>query len=259
MRRSSPGCWACMHACTLVNCMQIGTYNMLHARVCFMQSLACNLCMQNICHACTYMKHASCRHTSCRHTSCRHTSCRHASCRHTSCRHASCRHLGYLQACTLCMQNSFFSFFACMSQKPGPEIAGCGPEIAGCGPEISGRGFWRCSFRQTHGMLTLCMQNQKWKCCMQKSKCCMQSRNVVWPFCSLLQGFSGYQAMPTDLNSRVFSTDTLVEGISLVKMETGMDPLRASNAEIAEELAKLQDCLCIWNIMHACMHVRHYG
>ena len=79
-----------MHACTLVNCMQIGTYNMLHARFCFMQSLACNLCMQNICHACTYMKHASCRHT--------------------SCRHASCRHLGYLQACTLCMQNSFFSF-----------------------------------------------------------------------------------------------------------------------------------------------------
>ena len=153
MRRSSPGCWACMHACTLVNCMQIGTYNMLHARFCFMQSLACNLCMQNICHACTYMKHASCRHT--------------------SCRHASCRHLGYLQACTLCMQNSFFSVFACMTQKPGPEIAGCGPEI-------SGRGFLRCSFRQTHGMLTLCMQNQKWKMLHAKvemlhakSKCCM--------------------------------------------------------------------------------------
>lgn len=47
--------------------------------------------------------------------------------------------------------------------------------------------------------------------------------------------------MPTDLNSRVFSTDTLVEGISLVKMETGMDPLRASDAAIAEELAKLQE------------------
>ncbi|CAL1152822.1 unnamed protein product [Cladocopium goreaui] len=32
-------------------------------------------------------------------------------------------------------------------------------------------------------------------------------------------------------------------GISLVKMETGMDPLRASDAAIAEELAKLQDML----------------
>ena len=38
-----------------------------------------------------------------------------------------CRHAPY--AC----KTVFFSFFACMSQKPGPEIAGCGPEISGRG------------------------------------------------------------------------------------------------------------------------------
>ena len=46
--------------------------------------------------------------------------------------------------------------------------------------------------------------------------------------------------MPFELASKVFSTETLVEGVQLVKSETGMDSLSAENAALQRELEQLE-------------------
>ena len=43
--------------------------------------------------------------------------------------------------------------------------------------------------------------------------------------------------MPLDLASNIYSTNTLVEGVHLVKKEEGMDTLNSTDAQLAEELA----------------------
>lgn len=50
--------------------------------------------------------------------------------------------------------------------------------------------------------------------------------------------------MPLDLASNIYSTDTLVAGVHLVKKEEGMDMLDSHDATLAEELAKLEASVC---------------
>lgn len=47
--------------------------------------------------------------------------------------------------------------------------------------------------------------------------------------------------MTTELNSKVFSSATLAQGIAIVKSEEGMDPLTSSEA--AAELKALEDLM----------------
>ena len=48
--------------------------------------------------------------------------------------------------------------------------------------------------------------------------------------------------MPCELLFEVYSTNTLVEGLDIVKREVGMDPLTSTGAALAQELQKLKDC-----------------
>ena len=50
--------------------------------------------------------------------------------------------------------------------------------------------------------------------------------------------------MPLDLASNIYSTNTLVEGVHLVKKEEGMDTLNSTDAQLAEELARLEASVC---------------
>ena len=47
--------------------------------------------------------------------------------------------------------------------------------------------------------------------------------------------------MPCDLLFEVYSTNTLAEGLDIVKREVGMDPLTSTEAALAQELQKLKD------------------
>ena len=47
--------------------------------------------------------------------------------------------------------------------------------------------------------------------------------------------------MPCELLSRVYSTNTVVEGIEIVKKEVGMDALTSPDAALEQELLKLEE------------------
>ena len=47
--------------------------------------------------------------------------------------------------------------------------------------------------------------------------------------------------MPCELVSRVYSTNTVVEGLEIVKKEVGMDPLTSPDTALAQELKRLEE------------------
>jgi hypothetical protein len=47
--------------------------------------------------------------------------------------------------------------------------------------------------------------------------------------------------MPCQLESQIHSTNTLIDGVGLVKMEVGMDQLKSGEADLARELQRLKD------------------
>lgn len=59
---------------------------------------------------------------------------------------------------------------------------------------------------------------------------------VLQSFCPL-----GFLGMPCELQSKIFSTSTLIDGLGLVKMEVGMDDLTSHGPDLAKELQRLKD------------------
>ena len=47
--------------------------------------------------------------------------------------------------------------------------------------------------------------------------------------------------MPCQLESQIHSTNTLLDGVGLVKMEVGMDQLNSGDSDLAKELQRLKD------------------
>ena len=56
--------------------------------------------------------------------------------------------------------------------------------------------------------------------------------------------FFPWMEMPLDLASNIYSTNTLVEGVHLVKQEEGMDMLNSNDVQLDEELARLEASVC---------------
>ena len=58
--------------------------------------------------------------------------------------------------------------------------------------------------------------------------------------------------MPFDLESRVFSSETLLQGLDLLERSVGMDALNASDAELQKQLEELEEresLGCIYTFM----------
>ena len=47
--------------------------------------------------------------------------------------------------------------------------------------------------------------------------------------------------MPLELDSRVFSSATLLQGVDMLEQSVGMDPLNASDAELEKQLQELEE------------------